>query len=795
VQELRAPDLKRTFAVKGFNSTADLIEDGLGIIGQERAVDAMEFGLRAQAAGYHIYVAGPVGTGRSTYVQARLQQEAAGRAVPPDLCYVYDFATPERPKLLTLQAGQGRRLQKVMERFMTEVSGELRRVFESSEYEARRASIGQGFERRTQEITSHLEAQARSAGFALQFTPTGIVTAPLDAKGQPMSAEAFQLLPDARQQELMTRSQGLEGALSETGRLLRELQREARAAAEDLDRQSAAYVVGHIAEAVKAQFEGQAPVAAYLEAVATDVVEHLDAIRMATGDGPQLPAPLAVSPDFWVRYRVNVFVDNSQTRGAPVVTEPVANLPSLVGRLDFRAGPGGATTDFTMLRSGALQQASGGFLVLPLRELLSSPGAYEALKRCLRERVVHMDGPLAASMPFPVAALDPEPVPINLQVVLIGPPSAYTSLLLMDDDFRKLFKVKVEFDADMPVTDANIAKYAAFIASVCRQRSSPHLNADAVARVLDYSSRLAEDQSKLSTRFNEIVDLVISSGVWSRAEGRDTVTAADVDRARRERLRRAGRVEDRLHEATRRGDFLLPTRGTAVGQLNGLTVINLGDTAFGRPVRITARAWVGRRGVVHIERETRMGGAIHTKGVLTVAAYLAATYAQHEPLSLTASLSFEQTYEQVDGDSASDAELYALLSELAGVPIRQGIAVTGSVDQLGTVQPIGGANEKIEGYFRTCALAEGGLTGEQGVIIPQQNVKNLALDDEVVAAVAAGRFHLWSAATIDEGIEILTGVPAGRPGEDGAYPPESVHGRVAARLHGYAAELRRHPSR
>jgi predicted ATP-dependent protease len=790
MRELGASDCKHAFAVTGFATTAELSDDGLGIIGQERAVEAMNFGLRAQAANYHIYVAGPVGTGRSTYVQARLRQEAAGRAVPPDLCYVYDFAMPERPKLLTLPAGEGRKLQKTMERLLAEVSAELRRVFESSEYEAHRSGIAQGFERRSQEITARLEAEARSAGFALQFTPTGIATVPLGPKGEPLTAEAFQLLPDHRQKELMAASEALEGAVSETARLLRELQREARAAASDLDRQTAAYVVGHAVEATKSQFEGLTAVAAYLDAVAADIVEHLDAIRMSLSDGPQVPMPLAVSPDFWIRYRVNVFVDNSQTRGAPVVTEPVANLPSLIGRLEFRAGMGGPTTDFTMLRSGALQQANGGFLVLPLRELLSSPGAYEALKRCLRERVVHMDGPMATAGPYPIAALDPEPVPVSLQVVLIGPPTAYQSLLLLDEDFRKLFKVKVEFDADMPASETNIRKYAGFIATVCRRESTPHLDADAVARVLTVSSRLAEDQSKLSTRFNEIVDLVISSGVWARVDGRDTVGAADVDRARRERQRRAGRVEDRLQEATRRGDFLVATRGTAVGQVNGLTVINLGDTAFGRPVRITARTWAGRHGVVHIERETQMGGAIHTKGVLTVAAYLAATYAQRAPLSLTGSVAFEQTYEEVDGDSASDAELYALLSELAGVPIRQSLAVTGSVDQAGRVQPIGGVNEKIEGFYRTCAGGEDGLTGEQGVVIPPQNVKNLVLDDEVVAAVAAGRFHIWTAATVDEGIEILTGVPAGAPGPDGSYPPESVHGRIAARLAEYAAGLR-----
>ena len=791
MQELSAADLKHPFAVKGFASTAELSDDGPGIIGQERAVEAMEFGLRAHAAGYHIYVAGPVGTGRSTYVQARLKQEAAGRPVPPDLCYVYDFAVPERPCLLTVPAGQGRRLQRAMERLTGEVSSELRRVFESSEYEAHRSGIGQGFDQRSQQITTRLEEQAHAAGFALQFTPTGIVTVPLGPHGEPMTAEAFQLLPDRRQKELMAASQALEGSLAETARQLRELQREARDAAVKLDRDTAAYVIGHIIEAVKGQFEGLADVARYLDGVAADIVEHLDAIRMAISDGAQPAMPMmSVGPEFWARYKVNVFVDNSQSKGAPVVTEPVANLPSLIGRLEFRAGPGGPTTDFTMLRSGALQQANGGFLVLPLRELLTSPGAYEALKRCLRERVVHMDGPLVAATPYPVAALDPEPVPIDLQVVLLGPPVAYQSLLLMDDDFRKLFKVKVEFEPDMPSTDANVAKYAAFVASVCRRQSSPHLEADAVARVLAYSARLAEDQSKLSTRFNEIVDLVISSGVWAKSDGRDLVRAADVDRALRERLRRAGRVEDRLQEATRRGDLLVPTRGTAVGQINGLTVINLGDTAFGRPVRITARAWVGRRGVVHIERETEMGGAIHTKGVLTLAAYLAATYAQRAPLSLSASIAFEQTYEQVDGDSASDAELYALLSELAAIPIRQGLAVTGSVDQDGHVQPIGGVNEKIEGFFHTCTVADGGLTGEQGVIIPRQNVKNLVLDDEVVAAVAAGRFHIWSAATIDEGIEILTGVPAGRPGPDGAYPAESVHGRVASRLAAYAEALR-----
>lgn len=777
-----AAECRRLFSVGGFATTEELTEDPVGIIGQERAVEAMEFGLRAPDAGYHIYVAGPVGTGRSTYVNARLQQQAEGRPVPPDLCYVYDFAAPERPALLALPAGQGRRLQRGMERLVAEVATDLRRVFESNEYEVRRAEIAHTFERQSQQVTGRLEEQARAAGFAVHMTPTGIGTIPLGPKGEPMTAEAFQLLPEERQKELMARGQALEGAVSEAAHVLRDIQRQARTAAAELDRETATYVVGHAVAAAKEPFAGQTRVQGYLDAAGADMVEHLDAFRGEPdhGHGPDR--------EFRQRYRVNVFVDNGATRGAPVVVETVADLPSLVGRVEFRGTPVGPTTDFTMLRPGALQRASGGYLVLPLKELLSAPGAYEALKRCLREGRVRLEG-VAAPVPYAVAGLSPEPVPIQLKVVLIGPPVAYQRLLLLDEDFRKLFKVKVDFDGDMPASEANVASYAAFVASVCRREGVPHLTAPAVGHLLGYSSRLAEDQAKLSTRFNQIVDVIVSAGVWAREAGHGRCEAADVEKALREQVRRAARVEDRLLEATRAGDLRVEIRGAAVGQINGLTVINLGDYAFGRPSRITARAWPGRRGVTHVERETRMGGQIHTKGVLTLAAYLSATYGQAVRLAIAASLAFEQTYEEVDGDSASSAELYALLSELAQVPIRQGIAVTGSVDQRGVVQPIGGVNEKIEGFFRCCAAAPGGLTGDQGVVIPPQNVKNLALRDEVVAAVEADRFHLWSVETVDEGIELLTGVAAGQPGADGAFPAESVHGRVSGRLREFAARM------
>src|SRR5579884_272919 len=775
----------------GFATTGDLpaAEADTQIVGQTRAVRALQFGLGMDHPGYNVFVNGPSGTGRHTYTRAEVEQAARGRPVPADWIYVRNFASASEPVAISLPPGRGRAFRRDVDELITEVREGLRRTFASEAYERQRAEAVQRYEQQVAEIWQALERQARVRGLALQRMPTGIITVPVDLQGRPVTEEVFRALPEDERARLQNNMREVQELINDALRRVRTIEREGRDALRDLERRTAQYVIegpiGRLREAY-----GQIPkVAAFLDAAEQDMLEHLSEIIADREEdyaaASRQEIPMLPRRDPLARYRVNLLVDHAETRGAPVVCEANPTYYNLVGKVEHRVEFGALVTDTTMIKPGALHRANGGYLVLQARDVLTSPFAYEGLKRSLRGREIRMEPLGEAAGLLPTATLRPEPIPLDVKVVLIGTPDVHHLLYTFDEEFEKLFKIRADFDVVMPRTPETQQEYARAIAAICHKHELCHFDASAVAEVLEYSSRLAADQDKLSTRFNEVREIVFEAAAWARREGHPRATREDVRRAIDEKVLRSNLIEEKIREMIARGQLLVDTEGAVRGQINGLSVLQVGDYAFGQPSRITARAHLGTRGVVNIERETQMSGRIHSKGVFVLSSFLASRFAQRHPLSVSASLTFEQQYSEVDGDSASSTELYALLSELADAPIDQGIATTGSVNQKGEIQPVGGVNEKIEGFYYVCKAR--GLTGRQGVIVPHQNVRNLMLRDEVVTAVREGRFHIWAVRTVDEGIEILTGLPAGTPDAEGAYPPGSVNGRVAARL----AELAR----
>jgi lon-related putative ATP-dependent protease len=759
-------------------------------IGQPRAMESLDFALAVRTAGYNLYVAGQPGTGRNSTLLQRLRERAAGEPVPSDWCYVFNFNDPYRPVALSLPPGQGARLAQAMRGLVAACRREIPRAFEGEHYEQRRNSILQRFEETRHRMLHELEQYARERGFAVELTPAGILTMPLQ-DGRPMAPEQFAALPDFVRAAIEARGQELQQEINRTVSQIRRLEKQALEALRALDQEIARFVVHPLVEEVREQFDGLERVQAYLDAVEQDLIERHDLFLHLQQHAEAHAArgmPLALSEeDLFARYEVNVVVDHTGARGAPVIVEHNPTYYNLIGRIDYTARFGGMVTDHRFIKAGAILRASGGYLVVQARDLLASPFAWDALKRALRTQQVALENLGEQYTPIPTATLKPEPIPVNLKVVIVGDRLVYQLLYLLDEDFQKLFKARADFDTVTDRTPEAERAYALFLAHQSRDRGLLPFDRTAVARVVEHGARLAGHQRKLSTRFNEIVNLAAESSHWARQAGRLVVTAEDVERAIEHRIFRSNLIEERLQELIRDGTLLIQTEGAVVGQVNGLSVVDLGDYAFGHPSRITARVAPGNAGVVNIEREIRQSGPAHSKGVLILAGYILGQYAAEAPLTLSASLGFEQVYELVDGDSASSAELYALLSALAEVPLRQDLAVTGSVNQLGQVQAIGGVNEKIEGFFAVCRMR--GLTGTHGVIIPRANVQHLMLRRDVIEAVRQGQFHIYAIDHVDQGLELLTGMPAGQRAPDGTYPADTVHGRVAARLRAFAKRM------
>ncbi|MBC7265007.1 MAG: AAA family ATPase [Chloroflexi bacterium] len=777
-RELSANELRPVCDPSTFHfTTTEELPPLQEIIGQDRARRAIEFGIEIESPGFNIYALGPSGSGRTSIVKRFLEQKAAGRPTPDDWCYVNNFADPRRPRALHLPPGRGVRLRRDMAELVTQLRDRISRAFESEDYARHRSNIHRAFQEAQNGKLAALEEFVRQRGFTLLRTPMGLAVAPV-VDGQVLDEEAYQKLPPEVRGGLEKHRSAIQEQMEKTIRAIRDLEKEARARVQELDRQVAMYAVGHLIEDVKTRYADCPQVGLYLDELQGDVVENVHLFQpseAAEETSPKIPG-VAGRGDPLTRYSVNVIVDNSKVSGAPVVFEGNPTYYNLVGRTEYRAELGALVTDFTMIRSGALHRANGGYLMLEAASLLRSPLAWDVLKRALRSGEIRLDEMSADYTPALMESLRPEPIPLDTKVVLIGDAQSYYLLLHLDEEFGELFKVKAEFDYLMDRTPEGLQNYAAFIAERCREEGLRHFTPDGVAAVVDHSSRLVEDQYKLSTRFGEITDLLREASFWAGQNKRQAVTAADVRQAVSERTRRLNRSEKRWQELMREGVILVDTEGAKVGQVNGVSVIEMGDYAFGRPSRITAITHAGEAGLVALDREAKLSGPLHDKGVFTLVGYLSAKYARGEKLSFSARLSFEQSYEEIEGDSAASTELYALLSSLADLPIRQGIAATGSVNQHGEVQAIGQVNAKIEGFFDLCAAR--GLTGEQGMVIPEANVRNLALREDVVEAVRAGKFHIWAVRTVDEGIALLTGCPAGERDSEGRYPEDSVNGRV-----------------
>jgi lon-related putative ATP-dependent protease len=758
------------------------------IIGQERAVRALGFGLGIQEFGFNIYVAGPPGTGKTTAVRRFLEKVAKDKAVPPDCCYVNNFRDAYRSKALRLPPGRGLEFQKDMKNLVDGVRREIPRVFESDEYAARREEVVQGFQGQRQELLSQMGEKAQKEGFLLQMSPMGLLIIPV-MEGKPLSEEEFRTLSQEVKEEVLQKREGLQEELKRAMRHLTALDRKTNNALQDLDQEVALYTVGPSVSELIEKYEDLPEVVAYLKEVQDDIVENLSQFRKEAEAQPTSPFVVPGAAELPFRkYEVNVVVDNSELKGAPVIMELNPTYNNLFGRIEKEAQFGALITDFTMIRGGSLHRANGGYLVLPAEEVLRNLFSWDSLKRALRNKEIAMEEAGERLGFITTKSLRPEPIPLDAKVVLIGQPMPYYLLYTLDEDFSELFKVKADFDTRMARTSENIRDYIAFVCTLCCEEGLKHLDASALAKIVEHSSRLAEDQEKLSARFGEISDIIREAGFYAAQEDSAYTTASHVQKAIEEKFYRSNLFQERVNEMIERGSIIIDAVGQEVGQVNGLSVSVLGDISFGRPSRITASIGLGQAGLIDIEREAKLGGPIHTKGVMILSGYLADKYAQDKPLSLSARLVFEQSYSEVEGDSASSTELYALLSSLSGLPIKQGIAVTGSVNQKGEVQAIGGVNEKIEGFFETCQAK--GLNGQQGVLIPESNVQNLMLKEEVVGAVREGKFHIWSVKNIDEGIEILTGVKAGIRAEDGTFEEDSVNDLVDRRLRELAERMR-----
>ena len=767
----------------GFKTTDELapLEETLG---QGRAVAAVQFGVGIEHEGYNLFCLGPTGIGKHSFIRQFLEEKAAQQPTPSDWCYVNNFDETQKPRAIELPAGVASALQADIDRLIEELRSTIPAAFESDDYRARKQAIEDGVKERQGKAFEELRNKAQKKGIAVVRTPTGIVFAPMK-DGEILSPEDFEKLP---KEEHVRLEKEIANLRQEVGNFMAQLpvvEREGREKLRDLNREVSNFAVGNLINEIRSRYSNLEQVTAHLDAIEHDVIENVDEFLTP----PESPIAAALGmPQSQThqaghatrRYRINALVAHTANHGAPVIYEDHPSYQNLVGQVEYIPQMGALVTDFNLIRPGALHRANGGYLILDAHKVLLQAYAWEGLKRALQSSRITMESLGQMLGLISTVSLEPEPIPLQLKVVLIGERLLFYLLSHYDPEFHDLFKVAVDFEEQMDRTTQNNLLYAQLIGTMARRDKLLILSCSAVARVIEQSARIAGDSEKLSTHNRTLGDLLKEADYWARDTKRNMIEAADVEKAIEAQLYRTGRLRERLQEEIRRGTILIDTQGETVGQVNGLSVIQMGQSMFGHPSRITARARLGKGEVIDIEREVELGGPIHSKGVLILSNFLGARYASERPLSLSASVVFEQSYGGVEGDSASCAELYVLLSALAEIPIKQCFAVTGSVNQHGQVQAIGGVNEKIEGFFDLCNVR--GLTGEQGVLIPQSNVKHLMLRKDVVESVAEGKFRIFAVSTIDEGIEILTGVPAGDRDENGNFPEGSVNQRVEARL-------------
>lgn len=772
-----------------FDTTAD-VPPLSGTIGQPRALSAISFALDAGGRAHNLYVAGMPGSGRETSVLVAAREVAATRPVPRDWVYVNNFAQPDHPIAIPFTPGRGRGFARDLEELLREVQRALPRAFEHEDVDKQKHAIFREATNRRDEMLSGLHEYARERDYSVEMTTGGVVSVAL-LNGQPIPTEAFGKLPAEFRKQIEERGEEVQARVGETMRQLRQVENGVAERIRQLEHDVVMFTVGPLFDELRERYAEQEKATTFLSAVQSEIPEHLPDFlpQDSSNNNGLLGEQISQArQDRLAHYTVNTFIDNSDTSGAPVVLERNPTYANLIGRTDYRAIFGAMVTDFRNIKPGALHRANGGTLVVHAIELLRNPFAWEALKRSLISGEVEIENLVEQYAAIPTARLRPEAIPLDVKVVLIGSREVYQALYHLDEDFRELFAVRADFSPDMPWNDEHVGDYAAFISRQARDTNLLHFDRGAVARVVEESARLRDHQSRLSARLLDIGNVVIEASYWASKAGHERVLAEDVDRAIEQKNYRANLIEERYQELIEEGTLTIATTGERVGQVNGLAIANLGDYVFGIPTRISARTSLGSGDVKSIDREIELSGPIHSKGFLTLVGYLQAQYAQEWPLAMSATITFEQSYDEVEGDSASSTELYALLSGLSGIPISQGIAVTGSVDQQGDVQAVGGVTRKIEGFFAICSAR--GLTGDQGVIIPRANMQHLMLAPNVIDAVRKGQFHIWAVDHIDQGIELLTGKTAGTRTQAGRFRKGSVHALVEDRLQRYAEMAR-----
>jgi lon-related putative ATP-dependent protease len=763
-----------------FNTTDDL-QDFKETIGQERALQSLDFGLGLESTGFNIFILGEHGTGKLTSVKSFLSRKAMNEPVPEDWCYVYNFKDPDAPVAISLKPGDAVVFQKNMEELVKILRVEIPKVFESKEYEKQKNKIMEESQRKQKEIFSQLEQEAQEKGFSVRKTISGLIIVPVKKTGEPLTEEEYELLDEKTRSKIDEIGKTLQDKLNDMVRLVRESEKMVKEALGKLEKEAALSAVGHLIEELKSKFQDYEKITAYLEDVKEDILEHLDDFKVQEEQPSQFALmKLPRSEPTFTRYTVNALVNNKDCKGAPCIFESNPTYYNLFGRIEHKIQYGIALTDFSMIKAGSLHKANGGYIVINALDLLKNIFAYDALKRSIRNKELKIEDVWEQYRLISTTTLRPEAIPLDVKVILVGNPYLYYLLYNLDADYRELFKVKADFDIRMDRTDDNIHKYASFVSTLCKEEKLLQFDRTGIAKIVEVSSRLAEHQNKLSLKFSEVADVIREASYWATKSGSTVVNADHVDKAMNEKILRRNKIEERIREMILEGTLIVDTSGEKTGQINGLAILDLGDYSFGKPSRITAKTYTGKAGVVNIERETKMSGKIHEKAILIITHYLGSKYATKTPISLSASIAFEQLYEMIEGDSASCAELYALLSSIGGFPLKQSIAVTGSMDQNGEVQPVGGINEKIEGFFYLCKLK--GLDGSHSVIIPKRNVKHLMLRKDVVEAVKDGKFSIYPIERAEEGLEIITGMQAGELKEDGTYPAGTLNDLIINRL-------------
>ncbi len=786
IKELSFSQLKKECDPASFKfKTTKELEPFTGTIGQARGIKAIEFGLNIDIKGYNLYLEGPTGIGKTIYARNLLNQVAKSKPVPNDWCYLYNFNNSNEPVAVSLPAGLGSQFANDMDSFIQTIKNEINSAFNNQDFEKEKANIQKEVEEKKIRLIEKLNKDALKQGFEIKNTSSGIYFLPM-INGKTLTEDEFNSLDEKTKNDFEARSVLIQQQTIDTMTKIKDMEKKATEKMNSWQNNIALFAVTIQVNELRNKYKKFPKVQEFLKNVQKDILTNLNEFIEDEQKpiGPMnMPRQETQKP--WHKYKVNLFVDNSKLSGAPVIIDSNPSFYNLFGKLEYENSFGTLKTDFTLIKPGLIHQANGGYIVLQVRDLLSNPIIWESFKRVLRTKEIHVDTLKDYQVnTVAISSLKPEPIPVNMKVILVGPSYIYYQLLNMDEDFKKLFKVKAEFDEEAPRTEANMFKIAQFIHTFCEKEKAPHFNSGAVAKVIEYCSRMVDNQTKLSTQLNEITELLGESCTWAKMDGAKVVTAAYVKKAIEERIQRVNKYDQRLVEMIQNGTIMIDTTGEKVGQINGLSVMNVGDYSFGKPAKITANTYVGKSGIVNIEREVEMSGTTHSKGVMILSAYIGEKFAQDRPLSLAASLCFEQMYNGVDGDSASSTELYAILSSLSELPIKQNIAVTGSVNQKGEIQPIGGLTDKIEGFFNICRLR--GLTGDQGIMMPYQNIKNLNLCDEVIKAVKDGMFHIYAIKSVDEGIELLTGVPAGKKNKNGEYPAGTVNYLVNEKLKKYS---------